>query len=75
MALELLDERGFVFLDEERRPYRVKMWEGEPWLFYWLDSQKKWVSLRHVTQSEVWSFPDNLTDEQQALYMEQKGAE
>lgn len=65
-----LDEKGFVFLDEASRPYRCAMWGGQPWLMYWNDGQKCWVSLRPVTQSEIWSFPHNLTQEQQDLYFQ-----
>jgi hypothetical protein len=65
--MEELDEKGFVFLDDARRPFKCAMWGGDPWLFYW-HADKKWVSLRKVTQAEVWGFPDNLSQEHQDLY-------
>ena len=52
--MDKLDEKGFVFLDGANRPYRCAMWGDQPWLMYWNDSQKCWVSLRPVTQSEIW---------------------
>lgn len=67
--MELLDEKGFVFLDELGRPFRCAIWGGEPWLFYW-HKTRRWVSLRRVNQMEIWSFPHNLTQEQQDLYFQ-----
>ena len=64
--MERLDEKGFIFLDTVPRPFLCRMWKGEPWLFYRIN--KKWVSLRKVTQTDVWLFPRNLSDEQQDLY-------
>lgn len=68
MPLERLDEKGFVFLDARNRPYRCCMWDGTPWLFYWHKHENHWVSLRPVTQFEVWGFPKNLSLEQQDYY-------
>ena len=68
MMGQVLDEKGFVFLDANSRPFLCRMWGGEPWLFYWNDTQKCFVSLRKVTPMEVWDFPDNLTQEEQDLY-------
>lgn len=62
-----LDEKGFVFLDKVNRPYLCRLWNNKPWIFYW-HPDNHWVSLREVTQSEIFSFPRNLTDEQQAGY-------
>lgn len=58
----------FVFLDDANRPYRVKLYGGEPWLFYW-HPDGKWVTLRQVTQSEIWQWhARRLPDEQAELY-------
>ncbi|KKL22216.1 hypothetical protein LCGC14_2437680 [marine sediment metagenome] len=66
--MKRLDEKGFVFLDEASRPYHVRMWEGQPWLFYW-HPNKEWVSLRTLSQMDVWIFAaTRLPDEQAALY-------
>ena len=62
-----LDEHGFIFLDDNQRPFLCRMWGGKPWLFYW-HSENHWVSLREVTQSEIFMFPHNLTEEHQQLY-------
>lgn len=67
MPLQKLDERGWIFLDEANRPYLVRMWGDNAWLFWWHPEQH-WVSLRQVTQSDVWSFPKNLSEEEQQAY-------
>lgn len=69
--MKALDEKGFVFLDAANRPYRCAMWSGSPWLFRW-HPDNKWVSVRQVTQTDVWGFPDNLPEEHQALYLEEQ---
>lgn len=63
-----LDEKGFVFLDANYRPYKCAMWGDQPWLFYWNEGQKCWTSLRRVTQMDIWTFPRNLPEAQQQLY-------
>lgn len=65
--LESLGEQGFAFLDRQNRPYLCRMWGSQAWLFYW-HPEDHWVSLRPVTQAEVWSFPHNLTAAQVQLY-------
>ena len=51
-----LDEKGFVFIDQLRRAYNVRMWNDEPWLMYWHESGKHWVTLRLIDQAEIFSF-------------------
>lgn len=64
----VLDEKGFVFLDDNGNPFFIRMWSGEPWLFYW-HTDKKWVSLRLSNQTEIWlSYDKKLTDEQANIY-------
>lgn len=63
--METLDEKGFVFLDSVGRPYHVRMWETQPWLFYW-HPDNKWVSLRSITQADVWKFHERALPEEQA---------
>lgn len=66
--MKKLDEKGFVFLDDGSRPYHVRIWSELPWLFWW-HPNNKWVSLRTLTQAEVWTFAaQRLPDEQAALY-------
>ena len=61
----------FVFLDDNDRPYRVTMYGGEPWLFYW-HADKHWVTLRTVTQPEIWEWQARrLPPEHAALYSEE----
>lgn len=42
----------FVFLDNHSRPYLIREWGGDLWVFYW-HADKKWVSLRNVDASEA----------------------
>lgn len=62
-----LDELGFVFLDDHRRPYLARMYHGAPWLFYW-HVENHWVTLRKLTQTDLWTFPHNLTKKRQDMY-------
>lgn len=61
--MDTLDEKGFIFLDNLNRPYKCCLIENQPWLLYW-HPDNKWVTLRPVTQTEIWRFPKNLTKEQ-----------
>jgi hypothetical protein len=63
------EEIDFVFIDDAKRPYRVMMYCGTPWLFYWHPANK-WVTLREVTQSEIWDFGQNKLDPEQASLYE-----
>lgn len=73
MSKGKLDEKGFVFLDDDSRPYRCCMYCGTPWLFYW-HPDKVWVTLKPVTQTDIWSMPHNLTQEQQDCYFSKEEA-
>jgi hypothetical protein len=64
-----LDEKGFVFLDGRHRPFLCRMIEGQAWLCFW-HPDNHWVTLRQVTQQDVWSFPKNLNEQEQAVYFE-----
>lgn len=65
---EMLDEKGFVFLDAQNKPFLIRMWEGTPWIFYW-HVDKHWVSLRQVNQMEIWvAVKEKLPDEQAEMY-------
>ncbi len=64
-----LGEKGFVFLDDTNRPIWCRMWGENPWLFYW-HPDKKFVSLRQVTQADIFNFPDNLSEEEQQIYID-----
>ncbi len=65
-----MDDKGFVFLDEQNRPYLYRKWghEDNLWLFYW-HVEGHWTSLRKVEDSE--KFPDNLTQPEQNMYHKQ----
>lgn len=73
MAKEL-DEKGFVFVGKDGNAYRCCMWGSQPWLFRWRDGDKRFESLRPLTQMDVWMSPHNLTDEQQAFYFNLEAA-
>ena len=62
-----LDEKGFNFIGLDSRPYKCRIWNDRPWLFYW-HSDKKWISCRPVNQSEIWNMPKNLTQDEQDMY-------
>lgn len=62
-----LDEKGWVFV-ADGNAYRCCMWGERPWLFKWQDRSHLWVSVRLLTQADVWTLPHNLTQEQQDLY-------
>lgn len=64
-----LDEKGFVFLDDASRPYWCRVWCDNPWLFYW-HPDYKFVSLRQVTQADIFGFPHNLSEEEQQIYID-----
>lgn len=66
--MEELNECGFVFLDDANTPYWCRMYHGQPWLMRWNFGMGAFCTLRPVTQTEVWEFPHNLTEEQQAYY-------
>lgn len=62
-----LDEKGFVFLGDDGNAYRCCLWGDNAWLFVWHPTNA-WVSVRKLTQIDVWMFPHNLTEAQQELY-------
>jgi hypothetical protein len=66
----MLDEKGWIFLDDNHRPFLCALWGERAWLFYW-HTEGHWVSLRPVTQMEIWTFPRNLTEIQQQLYRDE----
>jgi hypothetical protein len=69
MALEKLDEKGFVFIDDNSRPYWCRMWGDEPWFMYWNDGQKSWVTLRRANQTDIWMANEKkIPDEQAQIY-------
>lgn len=72
MPLETLDEKGFMFRDDSnpRRVYWVRMWGENPWLFIWLPNQENFMSLRQLTQGDIFTFPHNMSDREEAAYRE-----
>lgn len=62
---ELLDEKGFVFYIAHYAHW-VCSWEGEPWLFRWNNALKKWISIKKLTQTEVWGLNKSAIPEQDA---------
>lgn len=63
-----LDDKGFVFIDDNNRPYWVRMWGESPWLFYW-HADKRWVSFRELSGNDVLKFSANkLPNEQAEMY-------
>jgi hypothetical protein len=62
----LLDEKGFVFIDDLNRPYWVAMWCDKAMIFYWHEAQKSWVTLREATQIDVWEMEQKKISEEYA---------
>lgn len=52
--LKKLDEKGFVFIGNDQKPYLCRMIENVPWFCYW-HPDKRWVTLRQCNQQEVWA--------------------
>lgn len=59
--------RDFGFFDTARRPYKVVMTRDGPWVCYW-HPENRWVTLRQVSQNDIWSFTDHMTDAELAIY-------
>lgn len=67
-TLEKLDEKGFVFIGNDQKPYWCRTYDKEAWLLWW-HPDKKWVTKRKVSQSEVWLFNEGaLPNEEAQLY-------
>lgn len=66
--MNVLDEKGFIFISNDRA-YQVRMIGNEPWLCYWHEYNKCFVTLRPTNQSEIWSFEQcKISDEQAKIY-------
>lgn len=69
--IEQLDEKGFIFMGPNFEHYLVRIWNGQPWMFYWYATnhwwhlENHWIALRTVIKSEIPKFPRNLTQEEQ----------
>lgn len=63
-----IDEKGFVFLDLNSRPYLVRRWGDGVWIFYW-HKDRHWVSLRQLASPEIVAmFDRKLPPERAELY-------
>jgi len=63
-----LDEAGFVFRGTDNKIYLCRMRTDTPWFFYW-HPDGAWVSLKAVTQIDVWgAYEQRLSDEEALLY-------
>ncbi len=51
-----LNEKGFVFIDDRNRPYWCRLYGNHPWIMYWHEAQKSWVTYKKVTQLEIWIY-------------------
>ena len=66
--MNMLDEKGFIFISSFRA-YQVRMFNGQPWLCYWHEYNKCFVTLRPINQSEIWSFEQcKLSDDRAEFY-------
>lgn len=66
--MEELDEKGFVFLSDGR-PYLCAMYGGEPWIMYWHDHDKSWVTKQRANQTMIWgAYELKISDEDAEHY-------
>ncbi len=64
-----LDEKGFVFIGNDGKPYWIALYHGTPWIFYWHIHNKAWVTLRQTNQMEIWqSSPHAMPDDHAQHY-------
>lgn len=70
---ETLDEKGFVSIIGNK-PYWVKLNGLKiPWLHYW--NNPGWVTLRQLTQSDIWAYANFKIPEDQAQVYHDKHKE
>jgi hypothetical protein len=71
--LEKLDEKGFIFLDGNQKPFLVRMNGDTPW-FFRLHPDNQWVSVRPANQTAVWAaYKTKVTDELDRHYRDLTG--
>ena len=51
--MKKLDEKGFVFIDDDSKPFWIRMYFGIPKIMYWNQGQQSWVVLRDATQGDI----------------------
>ncbi len=67
--IDILDEKGFVFIGNDEKPYRCRIYCDEAWIMYWHEGNKAWVTLKKVNQSEIWGATEKkIPDEQAQIY-------
>ena len=65
-----LGSSGFIFLDDQPRPWAVKEYHCGWWLHRWSDRIKEFITYRALSQSEVEAYRlRSLTPEKAALYL------
>lgn len=68
--MKTLDETGFVFVDRGKA-YQVRMVGDNPWLCYWNEYEKCFVTLRMLNQTEIWQLSAmKLPEEQASMYID-----
>ena len=69
-----MDENRFVFMDRVANVYLVQpMSDGILWLCRWNSNTKKFTTIRQLSHNEANSYPRNLTDFEQNLYLREAG--
>lgn len=48
-----LDEKGFVFEGFDGKPYLMRIYDWQPWIFYWHPYEKTWVTLKPAVTIDV----------------------
>ena len=57
--MEMLDEKGFVFIDECNKVYWCCIYNSEPWFMYWHEGNKAWVTYRKANQTDIFLANEN----------------
>ena len=66
-----LDEKGFVFIGSDGKPYWCRIYGEVPWFMYWHESQKSWVTLQQVNTAQImFAYENKLSDKDAQIYHE-----
>ena len=67
--MKKLNEKGFVFIDKNDRPYWCRIYGEKPWFMYWHDGQSSWVTLREVNQMDIFiAYESKISNAQAEIY-------
>lgn len=70
-----LDEKGFVFIGKNGKPYLCRMYYDHPWFMFWNDGESTWVTLKEVNQNEIWQARETMMPQEEADLYHKKQSE